>query len=325
MTLLADQRHEGQAPNPTARSWLSVLPLPKEKRFWENPYITASPVDAWGRVNAGDVVTLTAWIQNDGLDTAIGVRAHFYEAEPSGSPPPPGRHIAGSVPVSIPSKQVAPLSCQWIPKAVNGTHQCLIVEAFTWQDPVEYTFRAALDRHVGQRNVGVRGPEAEPQTMQLALPNPFGHHAPTTLHVVTTQLFGADRLPGAGLAVQPIDALLHFDDRAFAGPLAALGVTSRTTVPGRDLRVGEVIDTNRRSGKVDEEETQRLLLAQRDDYRDFGREIARLDLPPYAVAQVELTSDPSGADSEALIHQLTQVTDGVAVGGYTLVSPPGEA
>jgi hypothetical protein len=45
-------------------------------------------------------------------------------------------------------------------------------------------------------------------------------------------------------------------------------------------------------------------------------------LPPAGVAQVELTIELGGKDGGAVIHRLTQVSDAIAVGGYSLVSLP---
>lgn len=39
------------------------------------------------------------------------------------------------------------------------------------------------------------------------------------------------------------------------------------------------------------------------------------------VARVKVSAEPGGMQGGALVHRLTQVTDGVDVGGYALLSP----
>ncbi|MET8572436.1 hypothetical protein [Streptomyces sp. NPDC004783] len=120
--------------------------------------------------------------------------------------------------------------------------------------------------------------------------------------------------------VRPADALLHADDQALAGPLAALGLEVIDVEPGDYLWVGEPDIEESKAGGYDEE-TQRQLLGRRRPDHDFGPEAARVVLPPATVARVKVNAEPGGMQGRALVHRLTQVTDGVDVGGYALLSP----
>ena len=157
--------------------------------------------------------------------------------------------------------------------------------------------------------------------MVLTLTNPFGQTARTRLYLRTSLLFGFERLLGFGLHVRPIDAMLHAGDRTLVDPFAALGLEGGPTEPGTGLEIGEVLDTDYEAGGFDEE-TQRRLRERRDVDHDFGQQVAAVDLPPAGVAQVQLAVQLGGNNNGAVIHRLTQVSDGVDVGGYTVVSLP---
>jgi hypothetical protein len=292
--------------------------------YWVCPDLSFAPVDAWGRVNAGDEVTVSVTVQNLGHAPATGVRARFWWVDPSAGISPLSANVIGTserFSIGAGLAETLPCTTPWTPVFVNGGHECLVVEVSSTSDPLTHTFRADLDRHVGQRNVTVLQPDGEQQFMVLTLTNPFWEEARTTLHVQTSQFFRIAPLVGFGLHVQPADALLHADDRTLAGPLAALGIEGGPTDPGVGLQVGEVVDTGREAGGFDEG-TQRLLRERRDDTHNFGREVAAIDLPPAGVAQVELVVDLGGLGGGAVIHRLIQVSDGVDVGGYALLSLP---
>ncbi|MBA3617052.1 MAG: hypothetical protein H0W52_13195, partial [Rubrobacteraceae bacterium] len=112
------------------------------------------------------------------------------------------------------------------------------------------------------------------------------------------------------------------DDRTLADPFAALGLEGGDTEPGTGLQIGEVVETGEGAGGYDEE-TQRRLRERRDDEQDFGSEVSEIFLPAAGVAQIELAVDLGGSDGGAMIHRLTQVSEGVDIGGYMLVSLPG--
>ncbi len=333
MTPPRDRRGENEGPPPTYTPWLVVRatpgdmggrPLSAGTAFWVCPDIAVAPADAWGRVNAGEDVAVSVVVQNLGLAAATGVRARFWWADPSAGVSPQLATVIGtSDRVSIPAGLAETLTCTtpWIPQFVNGGHECLVVEVSSLTDPLKHTFRPDLDRHVGQRNVTVLAPEGEQQRMVLTLTNPFGEEARTRLHVRTTVLDGVERLVGFGLPIQPIDAVIHAGDRTLAEPLAALGIEGGPSEPGLGLQVGDAVVTGKHAGGAGDE-IQHLLRERRDPDHDFGRQVAEIDLPPFGVAQVEVAVNLGGAFGGAAVNRLTQVTDDVDVGGYTLVSLP---
>jgi hypothetical protein len=275
-------------------------------------------------VSVGDEVIVSVTVQNLGYAPASGVRARFWWIDPSGGITPQRAKVIGTsdrVSIAAGLAETLPCTSPWRPEFVNGGHECLIVEVSSMSDPLTHSFRADLDRHVGHRNVTVLPPEGEVQQMVLTLTNPFWEEARTTLHVRTSAFFGFERLLGFGLHVQPIDALLHADDPTLAGPLAALGIEGGPMEPGTGLSVTNVFDTGEVAGGFDEE-TQQRLRERRDDDHDFGQEIAEITLAPSGVGQVELAVNLGGPGSGAVVHWLTQVSDGVDVGGYALVSLP---
>lgn len=329
MTPPNDEEREG--PPPTYTPWLVVRahpgdkgsrPLPAGTPWFVCPDLHVTPADAWGRVNAGDTVTVSVTVQNLGRAAATGARARFWWVDPSGGVVPGASTFIGdSSRVSIAAGLAEVLECRtpWIPQFVNGGHECLVVEVSSLSDPLTNTFRADLDRHVGQRNVTVLAPGGEQQRMMLTLTNPFSEPAQTTLHVQTAVLFGFEPLLEFGLHLEPVDSLLHFDDPALAEPMAALGLEHRGVDPGFGLVVGDpsVIEE---AGSGYDEQTQVLLRARRDDRHDFGRRIAAVELPAEGRAVVELTVDLGGGG--AILHRLTQVTDGIDVGGYGVLALP---
>ncbi|WP_283135742.1 hypothetical protein [Rhizohabitans arisaemae] len=325
---------EPEGPPPTYTPWLVVRatpsdmgrrPVPAGTPFWASPDITVTPSDPWGRVTAGDEVLVSVTVQNLGYAPASGVRARFWWADPSaGISPTLATVIGASDRTSIAAGQAETLPCTtlWTPQFVNGGHECLIVEVSCLGDPLTSTFRPDLDRHVGQRNVTVLAGEGEPHPMTLKLANPFSEEAPTTLYVRSFRLSSPHRLIGFGLHVHPIDALIHLQDRTLTDPFAALGIRTGPAEPMTGLQVGGLDIADVLGGGFGEE-AQRLLRERRDHDTDFGTPAAETTLPAAGVAMVPVTVGLGGTGGQALIHRLTQVTDGVDVGGYTVVSLPG--
>lgn len=325
-----NQKEEG--PPPTYTPWLVVRAYPGDRGgralaagtpYWVCPDLQVAPADAWGRVAADQPATVSVTVQNLGRAAATGVRARFWWVDPSGGVVPSAATLIGDsrrVSIAAGLSEVLECTTSWIPKFVNGGHECLVVEVSAMSDPLTHTFRPDLDRHVGQRNVTVLPPEGEQQQLMLTLANPFSEPAVTTLHVTTARLFGFEPLLELGLELLPVDALLHFDDPALAEPMAAIGLEHGEAEPGFGLSVGDasVIEGE---GRGYDEETQRLLRERRDDHHDFGRAIVELELPPGGRAVVELRVDVARGGG-ATLHRLTQVTDGVDVGGYAVLAMP---
>ncbi|MER8186157.1 hypothetical protein [Kitasatospora sp. NPDC094015] len=328
------RRPQGEGPPPTYTPWLVVRaapgdqgsrPLPAGAVYYASPDIAVAPADTWGRVLAGDTVTVSVTAQNLGHAAAPGVRAQFWWADPSvGLTPQQATFIGTSDRTPIAAGLAETLVCTtpWTPVFVNGGHECLVVEVSSLSDPLTSTFRSDLDRHVGQRNVTVLPPQGEPQRIVLTLANPFREDARTTLWVRTFQVTGFERLPGFGLPLSPADTLLHVDDPVLAEPLAALGTEVTAREPGQDLAFGDVtIDPDARCGGYPEAVLAELR-ERRAPGHDFGRPVADVLLPAAGIATVELTAPLGTTGGAALVHRLTQVCDDIDVGGYTLLALP---
>lgn len=325
------QKGGGEGPPPTYSPWLVVRSAPGDTGsrpvsagtvFYACPDIGAAPADQWGRVRSGEQVNVSVTVQNLGYATATGVRATFSFAEATGGIVPSNAQLIGHSPrISIAAGQAETLMCDspWTPHYIAGSHECLVAEVSCLADPLQQTFRADLDRHVGQRNMTILEPEGPPQSSMLTLTNPFEQETVTTLHLRSFAVQDAERLLGFGLYVRPVDVLVHADDPTLAAPIAALGLEVSDAEPGTGIWVGE---PNIKEGQATgyNEETQRQLRLRLEPGHDFGPEVARIVLPPSAVAQVEVTTDLGGLGGRALVHRLTQVTDGVDVGGYVLLS-----
>ena len=159
-----------------------------------------------------------------------------------------------------------------------------------------------------------------PHQVVLTLSNPFDHAAPTTLHVRTTAITGVERLKGVGLPVELLDALLHTTDPSLSGVFAASGLEIDELEPG--LEVGEAV-VAAGDGAAFAADSQWLLHERRADDHDFGPMAASIELPAGGVAHVDVSVDVGGGVGEAaLVHRITQVCDGVDVGGYALISLP---
>ncbi|WP_145968999.1 hypothetical protein [Streptomyces hyaluromycini] len=327
------QREKGEGPPPTYTPWLVVRATPSDKGarpaklgtvFYASPDIGAAPADPWGRVRPEEEVTVSVTVQNLGFATAAGVRATFWWAEATGGIVPSNAKRIGTSPrVSIAAGQAETLICgdPWTPHYIAGSHECLVVEVSCLSDPLQQSFRPDLDRHVGQRNMTILEPEGHPHSSMLILTNPFSEEVTTTLHLRSFAVQSAERLLGFGLHVRPVDALVHAGDRTLTDAFAALGLEVGDVETGTGLQVGEP-DVKEGEAYGFSEETQRQIRLRGHAQHDFGPEVARIILPPAAVAQVEVTTDLGGLNGRALIHRLTQVADGVDVGGYALLSLP---
>ncbi|GLY29691.1 hypothetical protein [Kineosporia sp. NBRC 101731] len=326
-----DQHGEGRPP--TYTPWLVVRafaaddgsrPLPGGLPFWASPDIAAQPADAWGRVRAGDPVVVSVTVQNLGLAPASGVRARFWWCDPGlGSISPSTATVIGtSDRVSIPGGLSDVLACTtaWVPQFLNGGHECLVVEVSCAADPLTTSFRPDRDRHVGQRNVTVVAADGQAPPLRVLLANPFPERALATLHVRSREVFGAAALLKVPLHVSPVDALMNLDDPVVSSVTAGLGLETPSVPGDAVVRVGGVEPVEVGTRALDEEAA--AALRQRAGEYDFGFAVAETVLEGGAAAVVELEVTRLGTADSAVVHHLTQVVDGVDVGGYTVVAPP---
>ena len=145
--------------------------------FWESPDIFVlagvSPdlaprlPPALGEVAlAGQPNTLYAHVWNFGNGPACEGIVEFYWVNPSLGINPGSMNLIAQAPVSLGAKDSgnshAVVKCPkaWTPTFLNGGHECLLVRV--WDNPAdlpgEPKFDAAVNRHVGQRNIHVIAP-----------------------------------------------------------------------------------------------------------------------------------------------------------------------
>jgi hypothetical protein len=142
--------------------------------FWESPDIFVAPnLDAstapdtpttlGGVASAGVPNTLWAHVWNLGRSPVYNARVEFYWFNPSLGFNQAAAHLIGVTYVDLGARtsgnahRIVKCPVSWIPRFVNGGHECLVVRVFEpLTDPLTpYQWDASNDRHVGQRNISV--------------------------------------------------------------------------------------------------------------------------------------------------------------------------
>lgn len=142
--------------------------------FWESPDILllagvdpalAPPVppELGQTALAGKPNTLYAHVWNFGIAQAPNVVVEFYWCDPSLGIGPSGAHLIGHTSVALGARgsarahAVVKCPTAWVPTFVNGGHECLLVRV--WDETSDGLgtppWDAALNRHIGQRNIHV--------------------------------------------------------------------------------------------------------------------------------------------------------------------------
>lgn len=102
-----------------------------------------------------------ARVQNRGSSSVSNATVKYYWADPSMVISPTTANHIGTSYVNLGPGETKQVLCltTWTPIWVNNGHECLIVEAFSSDDPVLHgptdEFNAEGDRHVAQRNIGI--------------------------------------------------------------------------------------------------------------------------------------------------------------------------
>jgi hypothetical protein len=173
--------------------------------FWESPDVLVLagvdpavapvvPPELGQTALAGQPNTLYAHVWNFGIAQAPSVVVEFYWCDPSLGIGPSGAHLIGTTGVALGARgsgrshAVVKCPTAWFPTFVNGGHECLLVRV--WDETSDGLgtppWDAALNRHIGQRNIHVVAAGAGMHAMArltgepLLLPAPLG---PLTLKV----------------------------------------------------------------------------------------------------------------------------------------------
>lgn len=290
--------------------------------FWESPDILVSPTDAWGRVTAGTNVTVSVLVENLGTDTATGVRATFWWANPAVAITPGTVHGIGTSPVTSiggGTSQLLTSTTPWVPIVVNGGHECLIVEIDSDQEwPA--SFSPQFDRRMGQRNETVFGLELHwPFPLELA--NPFPFREIVDLRVATRYVRNAARLLDQQLGIRPADVLAHIDEPPAAQIARKLGLLVQPAEAGVGIQVQGVAPGQLSAAGLSDRDLS-LLGQGAGGPADWGTSLANLKLPEFGTATATLTFDHKGPADAAIIHDFREVINGVGMGGKTLILPP---
>jgi len=291
--------------------------------FWESPDIVPSPTDAWGRVAAGTNVSVSVIVENLGKATATGVRATFWWANPSVAITPGTVNLIGTSPsaaIGPSSSQLLTSTTPWVPVIVNGGHECLIVEIDSDQESPT-SFLPEDDRRMGQRNETVLGVDTH-WHLPLAVANPFPDPiGPIELRVATRLVRNAGRLIGQQLPFSPADVLTHIDEPPAAAIARQLGLVVEAADPGVGVQVVDVKRSDLSARGLSDSDLK-LLLQGAPGPADFGRTIAKIDLPGYGVADAILAFDHQAPPDAAIVHDFREVINGVGIGGKALILPP---
>jgi hypothetical protein len=280
--------------------------------FWESPDIlvaagvdpsVAPPVpSALGETAlAGAPNTVYAHVWNFGLSQAPNVVVEFWWCDPTLGIGPSGAHLIGQTMVAVgargSARSHAVVKCPtaWVPTFVNGGHECLVVRM--WDETSDGLgtppWDAALNRHVGQRNIHVvqAGQGLQPMAFggaqPLLLPTPV---APLTLNV--------GPLYGEPAQVAVARAAPH------EMPWLQLHTGVRGQFPAQAAATGDVLLTAPRSigGGFPSGEG-----ATEHQVEEDGQQVAFT------------TTDAPPAPGEAHVYRVTAAQQGQVFGGYTVV------
>lgn len=170
--------------------------------FWESPDVLllagadpavapAVPAELGQTALAGQPNTLYAHVWNFGIAQAPNVVVEFYWCDPSLGIGPSGAHLIGTSSIALgargSARSHAVVKCPtaWFPTFVNGGHECLLVRV--WDETSDGLgtppWDAALNRHIGQRNIHVVASGAGMHAMTRRTGGPLLLPVPLTLKV----------------------------------------------------------------------------------------------------------------------------------------------
>lgn len=192
---------QGGTPPPRKDSFLPYLviranpgdrgqrPVPNGIPTWESPDIFVMPnqasagapnvpADLGGMAEAGVPNTVYAHVWNLGRAPAFDVRVEFYWFNPTLGIEGSDANLIGFTYVTLGARTgqnshaVVRCPADWVPRFVNGGHECLVVRAFSpISDPLgQNAWNSTSNRHVGQRNIKVvHGTQEVTDTLVLTL------------------------------------------------------------------------------------------------------------------------------------------------------------
>jgi len=336
-------RHGEQEPPPIYSPWLYIRyedsvgtgrlldgSVPTTKPFYLSPDIFFSPTDALGNPVAGTDVTVRARVFNGGLAPAVATFVEFYWFDPSFAIVAGNGNFIGSKLVTVPAGLSLDVTCPkvWTPTFVNGGHECLVVQCSCpgeGTSGLQFPFQAAIDRHVGQRNLNVSD-SASDMSMVIAAPNPFDFPFEFQLRLVTTlvniharQIQDMD-LSDIVLAVGQIAGgvelpKFQFEVTDLSDRSLGLGIELLKTSPMKQAAKKHLLGERFLS--------DRNVLAADVRADAFGRMISQFRLGTMDSMQVGVKVPPIPlGDENFLVHRIMQMAGTVQLGAYTFISAP---
>jgi hypothetical protein len=304
--------------------------------FYLSPDISVSPVDGFGNVRAGTDVTVKARIFNGGALEAFSAYVEFWWFNPTLAFTAVAlNQRIGTKIVNVPGgDSYVDVECpnKWTPIFANGGHECLVVQVSSLSeggDDLKFPFAAALDRHVGQRNLTVANQPG--QKLQLVVGNPFHQTEHFTVRL-STLLVGGDMDEFRTLPVHDLMSLLGnavVDQRRIDDQRLRLGVTEMTQrEPG--IRLIRARETRHYGEGQYTDDLGRYLRARARSDPDFnpaalGRSLVEFFLRSDEGRELDFELLPTDMGSDHfVVHHLTQVIAGCDIGGYTIVVPPAD-
>ncbi|HEX2340290.1 MAG TPA: hypothetical protein VHI98_07415 [Vicinamibacterales bacterium] len=327
----ADQRHD-RAPR-TFTPWLLLRyhktdngkgrPIPDNTVFWVSPDIWVESSDPLGNAVVGEQNIVHARVLNLGKALARPTRVDFYWADPSLGLGPGQMNFIGSDTVFVDYHRSKDVRVPWTP-LVTG-HHCLVVNTTAEiNDPIEMSFHPRLDRHVGQRNIGVvHAAPGKPIQLSLGVNN----LAPMLTSVrVTARMQDVVVNPEATARwsrYEIVNAVAHHvrgeDSRDIiemagferSAPRVRSQLSDRTTLaPSREAHrfFAQLMGSAGRARESTADTSENITLHELTMQGFEGRQ---LDL--------ELGVPNNGARGEFVVFHVMQQIAGLAVGGYTVI------
>lgn len=247
----------------------------------------------------------------------------------------------------------------WVPVEVNGGHECLMVNCTNYiMDPIRYPFQPQLDRHPGQHNVHVvSASAAETVILKLNVSNLFPIAAPVdvTAHVeqLSLDLSGNENVPGRdsirrvlAYGAANTDPVAELTTRYRAGsaearrarrmvrgwppqePTAAKGIRSVTSERGAPAVRASFEGESRFVVRPNPGEYLANLLRAADTLSsaacsNAGQQlrVAQSPLQPFEqrTLALEVTVPAGSLPDDFLVCKFAQTSQGMTIGGYTLV------
>ncbi|TMC04101.1 MAG: hypothetical protein E6J41_25640 [Chloroflexi bacterium] len=121
-----------------------------------------------------------------------------------------------------------------------------------------------------------------------------------------------------------MDVLVHIDEPPAAAIAKRLGLVVQPADPGTGVKLLGLAPGGRDAGGFSEADLGLLRQRSGGEPQGWGRVLAAFTLPGLATAIATLRVDRTAPADAAVVHEFRQVSEGVLLGGYAMVLPPGQ-